>query len=282
MIYKNTQKAILVLADRDSVQPFGITRDISDEEAIKDRGIKGFIDKGVLIPFDGKVAAPAPRRDARQAQWQTDLSSGRPVKTTTNTGRVVEYVVADLEGCDGVTEDPESVTSVSGNKSIDSIEPGVDASKYRNASEAFDAILDKESGEDAEFDDESSLSENEPERNAIIDVDDEIAKDAAQVLVKNGKGGSSLMDVRTVVQETINKSMSDVAKATLVDVDDGEQANRSVTPEVVDFLSKPFMSKKWAIAKSTDTALLTEVARVTGSENIKTLATQRLTELGKK
>jgi len=189
MKYKNTQKAIIVIGDRESVQPFGITRDFSPKDIEGLPGIDAAVRRGYLVEYNGKEEQSEISASPRAAVWQTEMSSGKPVKKKLPGGGVVEYVVADAEGCDAVSmSDPDTVTSIEGKKSSDYIETGVDARQYkhRDASEAFDAEIDKEN-EDATFDDEETLAENEGDRSNILDVDKEISDEAAAVLAKNGK-----------------------------------------------------------------------------------------------
>lgn len=284
MKYKNTQKAIIIIGDRESVMPFGVTRDFSAKDLDSMPGIDAAIRKGYLVEFNGKEEpAPAPI-SKRAASWQTEMSSGTPVKKKTATGQYVEYVVADSDTNDSVAmSDPDTVTSLPGQKSSDYIEEGVDARRYkhRSASEAFDAEIDQENA-DADFDDETNLAENEFERDSIQDVDDDIAKDMSQVFIKNSgsKGGQQPADVMAVVEQSTAHALADVSKATRANFDDAE-VQAGAPAKVVDFLKQNFAAKKWAIAKETDASFLNEVSRVTQSENVRSLAEQRLAELPK-
>ena len=106
----------------------------------------------------------------------------------------------------------------------------------------------------------------------------------SQVLVGGGKEGSQLREVRAVVEETINKSLNDVAKASQPNMDDGErvpsQTAGQASNRVVEFLRQPFPAKKWSISKESDTAFLHDVEKITKSENVRALVQQRLAELG--
>lgn len=283
MKFKNTQRAIVIIGERESVQPHGVTRDFSDKEIENTPGIDAAIRKGYIVPFEGKeepVAAPAPHKPV----WDTEMSSGTPVTKKIAGGGTVEYVVADSDGADSVSmSDPDTVTSLPNNRSSDYIEEGVDARKFnhRSASEAFDAEIDAENIA-ADFDDEDTLSENESERDNILDVDEELARDATQVFTKNAgsKGGQQPKDVMAVVEESVSKSLGEVSKASKKSYDDAE-LQTGAPAKVVDFLKQNFPAKKWVISHETDASFLTEVARVTKSENVRSLAQQRLAELPK-
>ena len=285
MKYKNTRNSILIIGDRESVMPFGITRDFSPKDEDSMPGLDAAKRKGALVPYEGKdepiEKAPSPRA----AQWHTEMSSGKPVTKKLAGGGVVEYVVSDTDGCDAVAmSDPDTVTTLSGNRSSDYIEEGVSAKTYnksRNASEAFDAEIDAENLA-ADFDDEDTLAENESERDGILDVDDEIAKDATQMLVRNSgsKGGQQLRDVRAVVEESTAKALGEMSKAARPDYDDAE-LQAGAPAKVVDFLKQNFAAKKWVIAKETDASFLNDVQSFTQSENVRSLITQRLSELEK-
>lgn len=288
MKYKNTQKAILIIADRESVQPFAVTRDFTQKEIDAMPGLEAAIRKGHLTVYEGKEEPRETTASPRAATWQTEMSSGTPVRRKTANGGVVEYVVADSDTNDAVSMgDPDSVTSLPGQKSPDYIEEGIDARQYvkanksRNASEAFDAEIDQENA-DADFDDEANLAENEFDRDSIKDVDEEIAKDMSQVFTKNagGKGGQQPENVMNVVERETTHALNEVSKATQPSYDDAE-VQAGAPAKVVDFLKQNFSAKKWEISKSSDRGFLTEVGRVTQSENVRSLVEQRLSELPK-
>jgi hypothetical protein len=284
MKFKNTQKAIVILGDRESVQPFSITRDFSPKDMENMPGIDAAVRKGYLVQYEGPDEQVESSPSPKAAVWHTEMSSGTPVKKKVAGGGTVEYVVADSNGADAVAmTDPDTVTSLAGNRSSDYIEEGVDARQYKhkNASEAFDAEIDQENL-DAEFDDETTLAENETERDNIKDVDEELAADAAQVFVKNSgsKGGSRPVDVRHVVEQTTAKALDDISKATRPNYDDAE-LQAGAPAKVVDFLKQNFSAKKWQLSKETDAGFLEGIAKVTQSENVRSLANQRLAELPK-
>jgi hypothetical protein len=285
MKYKNTQRAIVIIGDRESVQPYGITRDFSPKDMENLPGIDAAVRKGYLVQYEGKDEPIESSASPRAATWQTEMSSGTPVKKKTP-GGVVEYVVADTEGCDAVSmSDPDTVTSLSGTgeHSTEYIEEGLSAKQYkhRTASEAFDAEIDKENL-DADFNDEDTLAETEQERDNILDADEEIAKDTSQVFVKNAgpKGGSQPQGVQAVVEQATSKALSEVSKANKPDYDEAE-VQAGAPAKVVDFLKQNFSAKKWEIAKSSDPEFLREIEKVTQSENIRSLVQQRLAELPK-
>jgi hypothetical protein len=282
MKYKNTQRSIVIIADRESVQPYGITRDFSPKDMDSMPGIEAGIRKGYLIPYEGKDEPIETAVSPRASTWETEMSSGKPVQRKMAGGGVVEYIVADDDGCDSVAQsDPDTVTSIPGNRSSDYIETGVSARKFkhRDASAAYDAQIDEENAS-ATFDDEDTLAEGEGERDNILDVDHEIAADATRMLIANGKAGSQLRDVRAIVEESTSKALNDLATATRPDYDDTE-VQAGAPAKVVDFLKQNFPAKKWAIAKESDASFLQDIHKVTQSENVRSLVEQRLQELEK-
>ena len=285
MKYKNTQKAIIILGGKESVPPFGITRDYTEDDLKSSHEIRAAIDKKYLIPFDGSVPADTPTISSPRAQEWTqapESTQGKTVKKPTSDGKgIVEYIVAEGEGCDGLGAADGVVTALpqGGNRSVDHIEHGLDASKYKNASEAMDAEFDKESAE-ASFDDDDVLAEKEEDRLTIPDADQEIIKDMSQVLVNRGKDGSELKTIPAIIQESTNRAITELEQATRPDYDEGEDTN-AANGKIVDFLSQPFSAKKWAVAKEMDSKFLGEIKRVTKSDNLRSLVDQRLSELGK-
>lgn len=284
MKFKNTQKIILPLDGRDSVGPYAVTRDFSEKEVEASIGLQQVIKRGILIPYDGPEPTVEKASSPRTATWDVEMSSGKAVQHKTPNG-IVEYVVSDTEGADNVLmHDADTVTSLAGRRSADYIEEGVSANAYnksqpRNASEAYDRQVDEENAA-SDFDDEENLAENESEREGVLDVDQEIARDATQMLVKNGKAGSSLHDVSSLVQREVTSAMGAVDRATRPSYDDGE-LQAGAPAHVVDFLKQNFTSKKWALSKESDPSFLENIIKVTKSENVKTLAEQRLSELKK-
>jgi hypothetical protein len=282
MKYKNTQRSIVIIADRESVQPYGITRDFSPKDMDSMPGIEAGIRKGYLIPYEGKDEPIESAVSPRASTWDVEMSSGKTTQVKTANGGIVEYITSDSDGCDAVAmSDPDTVTSIPGNRSSDYIEEGVSAKKYRstNASAAFDREIDAEN-DAANFDDEDTLAEGEGERDNILDVDHEIAADATRMLIANGKAGSQLRDVRALVEESTSKALGDLAEATRPDYDDTE-VQAGAPAKVADFLKQNFPAKKWELSKTTDAEFLENVIKVTNSENIKSLAQQRLSELEK-
>jgi len=283
--YKNTQKAIIILGGKESVPPFGITRDFTDDEVKTSPEIRAAIEKKYLFPFQGAVPVDTPTTSSpRTKEWTQapESTQGKTVKKATSDGKgVVEYIIAEGEGCDGIGPADGVVTAMprGGQQSTDHIERGLDASKFKNASEAMDAEYDKESAE-ASFDDDDSLSEKEDDRGSIPDADQEIIKDMSQVLVNRGRDGAELKQVNEIIQETTTKAVSELEQATRPDFDEGEDVN-AANGRIVDFLSQPFSSKKWSVSKETDTNFLGEIKRITKSDNLRSLVDQRLSELGK-
>jgi len=282
MKYRNTQKAIVIVGTRESVPPFGITRDFTEEEAKTVTELRLSIQKGYLVPDDGKGTSTPATSSPRTREWMNapDTQGGKTIKKMTGTGKVVEYITADDIGVDGIETvsqgDPSIVVALDSRKSIDHIEPGMKASS--NASEAFDKVLEEEN-QDSEFDDEKILAENEPEREEIGDADAEIARDQAQILVGGGRSGAQLQTVQEVVEKDLSTAMhalSDAVKPS----DDAEQPSTKASGRVVEFLRQSFAQKKWSISKESDKSFLDEIGVSTQSENVKSLVRQRLSELG--
>ena len=282
MKYKNTRNSILIIGDRESVMPFGITRDFSPKDEDNMPGLEAAKRKGALVPYEGKDEPVEKAPSPRAAQWDTEMSSGTPVQRKIPGGGVVEYVVSDTDGCDAVSmSDPDTVTSLSGNRSSDYITEGVSAKQYKstNASAAFDREIDAEN-EAANYDDDDTLAEGEDDRSNMLDVDHEITRDASQFLVKNGKAGSQPKEIHAMVEESVAKAVNAIDSATRPSYDDAE-IQAGAPGKVVDFLKQSFSSKKWEIAKSQDAGFLNDVQSYTQSENVRSLIAQRLTELEK-
>lgn len=284
MKYKNKTNSIVIIADRESVQPYSITRDFSAKDIESMPGIEAAVRKGYLEEYNGKEEAVEKPVSPRAAAWNTEMSSGKPVQKLTAGGQIVEYVVADSDGCDSVsTGETDSVASLSGTRSSDYIVEGLSAKDYNkthnNASAAFDAEIDRENDE-ANFDDESTLAESEDDRDNILDVDHEISRDASQILIQNGKAGAQLKDVRAVVEESTAKAIGELDRATRPSYDDAE-LQAGLPAKVVEFLKQNFSSKKWEISKSQDVNFLRDIEKVTQSENVKSLVSQRLSEIEK-
>lgn len=227
MKFRNTRKAIIVLADRESVPPYGISRDYTEEEIKNNLSLKMAIDKKVFVPDDGKTPIPAPDKDRRVAYDREDGIAPTKVNKKVGAGKPVEYVVADMEGCDGITTDPDSITSLPGKRTADHIEEGLSARDYnktnRTPSEALDAEYDKENL-DSEFDDEENLAENEGEVTNIGDADADIAADAAEMVAGRGK----VKPVKYVVEEETSASINEVvAESNLEHVGDDDIAGET-------------------------------------------------------
>lgn len=285
MKYRNTIRAIVVIGQHESVQPYAVTRDFEEDEVKAAKELRAAISKGYLVPWDGKEAIPAkPAATAGNNSWtHDDAAAGKLVRKPNSSGTgFVEYITADSRGIDSIDSGTgEVISAMPSNRSIDRIEAGVDAGHWKNASAMQDAALDAENAE-ASFDDEDSLSEREGDRGDIPDADAEIARDATQMLVQRGRDGAVAKTVRSLVEEAVTKNASDLGNALRENVDDGEHVvSNEVSNRVVDFLGQPFSAKKWVISRESDTAFLTEVRRITQSDNIRSLADQRMAELSK-
>lgn len=301
MKFYNKENAYVSTGPRESVPPFGVTRDYTDEEIDKIVELRYSIrDRGYLVPWDGKSKLPrvAASSVAKKAQYTMapDAASG-PLKTVkTASGKTVEYVVADTKGSDDVQNaagDPSVLASLpEEGRPVDFIEEGVSGrsssgnmkTQWTNASDAFEAELKETAeAEDADFNDASTLTEGDTnsERAEIPDADTEITSDFTQVLTDQGKMGAGVTNTRELMQSAAATAANALANAVKPDVDDGELVS-GASKEVSDFLQQKFFAKKWIISKETNVGFLTEVQSVTQSENLKAIATQRLSELAVK
>lgn len=297
MKYYNKVNMIVMVGPRESVQPFGVTRDFTEDEAEKIVELRYAIkDRGYLIPWDGESELPRHTREAppvAKYQMQPGKNSGTLVKKESN-GRVVEYIVADTKGTDHVenaASNPDVISSLPPeNRPTEFIEEAVSArdnkgqmkTKWVNAADALAAQLKRESDSaDSEFNDDANLTESDDRtRSKVLDADAEIRSDYTQVLRKNGTMGASLVTTKELVEEASLKATSTLAEAVKPNVDDGELVD-GASKDVAEFLKKNFFGKKWFIAKSSDTKFLSSVLAATQSENLKSLITQRLAELEK-
>jgi hypothetical protein len=314
MKFRNVLKAIVITGPRDSVPPFGVTRNYLDRELDDIIELRAAIEKGYLVPFEGpdpKLVKEIDTRTENEPRWQSspDTSAGTLVKKSTPGGEV-HYIVADAEGVDGVPSgDPTVLTSLpEGARSSDYIEQGLDAGKltletqrasgtltaavaatakpkaaadYTNAADAYEAALNDES-DAADFDDEDTLAEREQERSPVTDVDQDIAEDYSQVLKQNGADGSDPVSVRAIVEDGAAKALEGLRSAATPNPSDREFVSKAgVSDRVVDFLKQPFTAKKWSISKESDHLFLSEVSKHSQSDNVQALIRQRLSELKK-
>lgn len=298
MKFYNKENAYIQIGSRESVPPFGITRDFTEEEIQKIPELRyAIVDRKYLVPHDGKTPpAKTQKIPTKKSQWVTapDTEGGDVVRKKMATGKVVEYVVADIEGVDDVQNaDTASglVASVKGQKPVDFIEEGVSGreadgsmkTSWRNASDIFEEELKKETTDELEVGDEDTLAEGEADRGEIPDADEAINNDYTQVLTDGGRMGATLQTVKEVVEDAAAKAASDIENVVRPDYDDGEsvQDDSGVSKATAEFLAQPFFSKKWAISKTTDVSFLKEVGDITKSESVKSLVTQRLEEIEK-
>lgn len=298
MKYYNKENAYVPTGTRESVPPFGVTRDYTDEEVQKTVELRYAIqDRGYLVPWDGKTPLPrvAAGSSARKANYTMapDNASGASKKVVTPTGQTVEYVVADTNGADDVQNaagDPAVLASLpEKGRPADFIEAGLSGrgtdgkmkTKWTNASDAFEAELKASQDADEDgFDDDKTLTEGDDNaaRPEIPDADAEIASDFSQILTAQGKMGASVTTTKDLMQTAASTAASALADAVRPDYDDGEIV-AGASKEVTDFLRQKFSAKKWIVSKETNVAFLTEVQKVTQSDNLKAIATQRLAEL---
>lgn len=298
MKYRNTQNSFVPLGPRESVPPFGVTRDFSQEEYGKNADLRHFVeDRKYLVPWDGSTplpqanAAAVESRAAKKAEYITanDSLAGDVKRIKSSTGKIVEYISATDIGVDGVQNFDESsdmVASMTGKPSLEHIEDGISTEQaakagvsWRNASEAYEAELKNETDDVDEFNDDDSLADKEEVRDVIPDAEDEINNEYSRILKDGGRMGATDVSVRTAVEDAASAGAAALAEATVKNLDEGEQVMGEVSPKTAELLSKSFNMKKWALSKESDPSLLKEVASVSQSENVRSLAKQRLTEL---
>jgi hypothetical protein len=204
--------------------------------------------------------------------------------------------MADSEGVDGISNpsSADMIAAIDGQKPVDFIEEGLDASaypadgKWKTASDRFEESLKDETTQDLDYNDDETISEGEAERPAIPDVDDDdLRRDIANsaddygsiITPAQGNMGATETTTRTAVVDAMAAGASALTAATKQNFDDGEKCAAGTTPAVAELLAQSFPTKKWAISKETNKDFLAEISLVTLSENVKSLADQRLTEL---
>jgi hypothetical protein len=297
MKYYNKENKIVLIGPRESIQPYGVTRDLTDKEVNEVLELRYAIkDRGYLIPYDGETPLPKQPRTTSAVdnyQMSPDAASGEKVSKKVN-GKVVEYIVADTKGTDHVQNaslNPEVLASLpASGRPTEYIEEAVSGrdskgkmkTQWKSAAQALEEQLKRESeGADIDFSDDANLAEGDDhKRPEALDVDAEIKADYTRVLQKNGTMGASLVTTKEIAENATMKATATLAEALKPDCDDGELVE-GASDEVTKFLKQPFFGKKWIISKSADAAFLTAVAAATKSENVKGLCEQRLAELEK-
>lgn len=300
MKYANTQKAFVPTGLRESVPPFGVTRDYTDEEVQKSPELRYALEREYLVPFDpAKHALPKLEKASASRivnpAWVTapDNEGGERKTIRTREGVNVEYIVADTEGVDGISNPgaEDVISSLDGQKPVDFIEQGVSAhsGEWKTASDHFEDELKQESDAELEYNDDDNIADGEDQIPAIPDVDDDDLRrdlnkdysgDYSTVISKTtGNMGATETNTRTAVTDAAKAGMALLNEATKANADDGEVSDAGVPADVADFLAQTFATKKWVLSKETNKDFLTLVSAATKSENVKSLADQRLTEL---
>lgn len=306
MKFQNTERSYVMVGPRESVGPFGVTRDYTDEEIQKSPDIRHALERGYLEKFDPtkdprtSVSASAKARlsPPNKADYvlAQDNEGGAVTSKKPAYGKTVEYIVADSAGVDGISvpDDKTEVVAqrVDGKQPVDHIEAGVSGrtadgkmkTEWSTASDAFERQLNEEEPS-LEYNDEETLTEGDgSDTPPPADADTEIEADLATLITKNeGNMGARETNSREMVKEAVAKAMHAVDAATRPNYDEGEKLDGVVSSryaDLVELLAQPFQVKKWALSKSSDKELLGEVVKFTKSENISALAKQRLTELG--
>lgn len=303
MKFQNIRRAFVHTGSRESVPPYGVTRDYTADEIAQSVDIRHAIDRGHLIPYDPAydpqtdVAVNAAENKPKADYILAENEGGqrKTVKPANGRGAAVTYIVADSKGSDGVSNPGERdviARDKTGKKSLDYIEPAISGRNekgemktvWKTASDAFERQLKSEEAS-LEYDDSDTLTERDGSDNPDpADADEMIKADLTTVITKNeGNMGARETNTREMISETVTKVLAQVDKATRPDYDDGEtfaQKFDGKGAEMADLLTQPFNIKKWFVSKCSDKEILGLIAAHTKSENVKALASQRLTELG--
>ena len=280
MKFKNESRFVFSVGS-ETIRPGQITRDFTDKERQENADLIFRIGQGYLVAFDGpepKLATPVKSNQAPRYEMDETFEKTKEVSQKIG-NQVVTYVVADAEGSDSVSMTDDNIHHSLGKnvrKSADYIEKGIDASKFKNGADALEAELARE-GVESEFTDEDSLSENESEREDILDIDHAEAEDHALMIKSQGKMGAEVTTAKKEIEADLERGLNAVAQEVSKDLENGESI--SGTGKVVDFLKQPINAKKFIIAKETDKQFLTEVGSATKSEIVKKLINQRVNEL---
>ena len=283
MRFKNRTAFILTIGGHDHLQPYGISREFSAKEIEANNELQSRLLAKNVEEYTG-IAPELPVKRHQDIRYEVDAgeeAKGTPVTVPGKAGRPpVQYIMADAEGNDGVSMDSgDTITSFGkdASKSGDFIESGVNARTFKNGADAAEAEMNQES-EAATFDDEESLAENESERSEGLDVDAAISADASEFLHPQGKNGAQVTTVKATVEKEMTSAMAKINQEGSAKLDDGEYVE-AAPGKVADFLKKPLNAKKFMIAKETDSGSLKEVNKISASDTVKQLVTQRLEEL---
>ena len=300
MKFQNTRRAFVPTGARESVPPYGVTRDYTDDEIAKSADIRHAVDRGYLIKYDPNydpaTAVPVNKPKVSYQISENEGGARKTQKSASGKGKAVEYVVADAQGADGVSNPDENdviARDATGKLPLDYIETGLSGrddkgnmkTAWQTASESFEKQLQDEAVE-TEYDDSDTLTEGDNGSHAAdpLDAEHEIQADLTTMITKaQGNMGATETNAKEMVKETMGKTLHELDKATRPNYDEGERiAVLGVDPkfgEVADLLAQPFSTKKWFISKSSDKEILATIVKTTQSENVKALASQRLTEL---
>ena len=283
MRFKNRTNFILPIGGRDSLKPYGISREFTAKEIEANNELQSRLLMKHVEEYTG-LTPELPIKRHQDIRYEVDgneNAKGTPVTVPGAPGKApVQYIMADAEGNDGVSMDPGDMVTSFGkdaSKSGDFIETGMDARTFKNGADAAEAEMNQEN-DAATFDDEESLDENESERSEGLDVDAAISADASEFLHPQGKNGAQVTTVKATVEKEMSSAMAKINQEGSTKLDDGEYLPEA-PGKVADFLKKPLNAKKFMIAKETDSGFLKEVNKISASATVKQLVTQRLEEL---
>lgn len=264
MRYLNKTNTIAPISALESVEPYCITREITEEEEKTLKELAYSKSRGYLVQYTGQVHE-------------------RPTR------KKIEYVTAAEVGFDdafviaaqtkGTTE--EISTSMT------------TADKIDEAQEKEASLLSIDDKDDAELTEDSEDWEKSSGA-SFEDVDEEQQRQHYSTFIQKSKDkknplGAKETNLLEITKEQVkeldaalNPPNASVSAAELQKVasDSDESENVVGAPKNVnEFLVKNFFTKKWNITKTDDKEFLNEVLKWTKSENIKALINQRLQEL---
>ncbi len=114
------------------------------------------------------------------------------------------------------------------------------------------------------------LTETDSQGTIPIDAQEAIDNDLGEVVLKNGKNGAKVINIKKEVQESINQAVNKIAESAVV-----------ISEEYKNFLTKKANEKRLFISKTDNIELLKEIANLDKSKTYRNLASQRLKELEK-
>ena len=297
MKFFNPHKKMIIMVGPYAVKPLTITREFTAREVEEDSKLAYALDKKHLIEVP-KSMLVEPEKEVVEKKAPEMTVEANPKNKPVQTKDGVSYIMANdeseapdmiiandpnspdrIENSQFDTETPDNMAIAQTKESPDYI---IDASAGEPDASVSDIIEDQSNKEndDATFDDNVNLADNEEENEGSMDADKAIEADSiSHFLKKNGREGS----VETTVKVEMTKDMEAAKEVIQTEgskgLENSEKTNKG-TDEVKDFLQKPFFSKKKIIAGEKNVAFLKEVNAATSADTVKKLIKQRLSELG--